>query len=136
MLKKFLLIGTAAVALGAVSLQARADNIVTNQWYSGGFTGTPSPLVGPFATGTNGPVLPNPNKANALPTPTSGGLLTAIITLPHGGKLLVTDVEASGDQFVIDRQWQSGNKCPRGFHRPDPRRPAVLGCVHVSAKFR
>ncbi len=101
MLKKFLLIGTAAVALGAVSLQARADNIVTNQWYSGGFTGTPSPLVGPFATGTNGPVLPNPTKANALPTPTSGGVLTAIITLPHGGKLLVTDVEASGDQFEM-----------------------------------
>lgn len=101
MLKKLLLTGVAAAALSVAGTAAQADNIVTNTWYTGSFSGTPSPLTGPKfgVLGTNGPVLPNPTKANALGAPSVGGVLSATITLPHGGFLLVTDVEDSGDRF-------------------------------------
>jgi PEP-CTERM motif len=105
MSKGTLLAGVAAVALAAVSIPARADNIVGNQWYTGHFTGSNTPLLqSGFAggLGTNGPILPPPSVGNALPAPGAGGLLSAVITVPgNGGYLTVTDVEVSGDQFQM-----------------------------------
>jgi PEP-CTERM motif len=124
MLKKVLLLGASAIALGAITAPARAapvgrDNIRTNQWYTGSFTTSNTPLLaGPIiGLGTNGPVLPNFNKGNALPAPGNGGtpnLLTAIITLPHGGTLLVTDVEESGDRFAMFVNGNPAVQAPAG----------------------
>ena len=114
MLKKILLLGASAVALGAVSAPARADNIVTNQWYTGHFTGTPSPIFGGGTLGTNGPILPNITKGNAVAAPSSGGVMTAVITLPKGGKLLVTDMEQAGDQFWMWVNGAPANQAPAG----------------------
>jgi len=106
MLKNVLLAGAATVALAAVAVPAHADTIVLNQWYNGSFGATPtmgplsSPLSGGGATGTNGPLLPSPATGSSLPTPTVGGFLNATISSP-GGYLTVTDVEQSGDQFLI-----------------------------------
>lgn len=108
MLKKVLLTGVAGAALSVAGTAAHAnpvDNITTNTWYTGHFTGTPSPLLKghPADLGTNGPILPNISKQpTALPAPgTAGGVMAATITLPHGGTLLVTDVEDSGDRFAM-----------------------------------
>jgi hypothetical protein len=94
-----------AAALGLGSFTAHADNVVANQWYTGHFTATPSPLFANAFTGglgTNGP-LRGGGTGSALNAPgTAGGLLSVTITLPKGGYLTVTDVEASGDQFYID----------------------------------
>jgi hypothetical protein len=101
MLKQILLAGVAAAALTAGTTAARADNIVVNTWYTGHFTNTPSPLFG-GGNATNGPILPNPTKqAVALQAPgtATNNHLSATITLPKGGYLLVTDLEDSGDRF-------------------------------------
>ena len=95
-----LLSGVAAVALAAVP--AQADNIVTNQWYTGHFLGNGSDLLGgSFSLGVNGPLRDPPAVGNALDAPTVGGILSATITCPLGCVLTVTDVEASGDQFQM-----------------------------------
>ena len=95
-----LLAGVAAVALAAVP--AQADNIVTNQWYTGHFLGNGSDLLGgSFSLGVNGPLRDPPAVGNALDAPTAGGILSATITCPLGCVLTVTDVEASGDQFQM-----------------------------------
>jgi hypothetical protein len=92
----------AAAALGVVSMPAQADNIVTNQWYTAGFGGVGSPLtVPPTFLGTDGPILPCCPGADAVAAPGSGNL-SAVITLPNGGFLTVTDVEHSGDRFMMD----------------------------------
>jgi hypothetical protein len=92
----------AAAALGVISMPAQADNIVANQWYTAGFSGTVnSPLtVPPTFLGTNGPILPS-GTAAAVAAPGSGNL-SAVITLPNGGFLTATDVEESGDQFMME----------------------------------
>jgi hypothetical protein len=92
----------AAAALGTVSIPAQADNIVTNQWYTAGLSGTVGdPLtVPPSQIDRNGPILPS-GTADALAAPGSGNL-SAVITLPNGGFLTVTDVQRSGDQFTMD----------------------------------
>jgi hypothetical protein len=118
MLKKVLLAGAACVVLAAVSAPAEADNIITNQWYTGHFGSSNTPLLaGPFAggTGTNGPILPNPMTANAIAAPgTGGGMLQLIITLGSGGYLLVTDVETAGDQFQIFVNGIAATTAPAG----------------------
>jgi hypothetical protein len=94
----------AAAALGTVSIPAQADNIVTNQWYSAQFFGTVGgPLIVPsFALGTNGPILPS-GTADAVIAPGAvGGNLSAVITLPNGGFLTATDIQTSGDRFMMD----------------------------------
>jgi len=95
-----LLAGVAAVALAAVP--AQADNIVTNQWYTGHFLGDGTDLLGgAFSLGVNGPLRDPPAVGNALDAPTVGGILSATITCPLGCVLTVTDVETSGDQFQM-----------------------------------
>jgi hypothetical protein len=93
----------AAAALGVVSTPAQADNIITNQWYTvnlgGGTVGDPL-TVPPIQIDTNGPILPS-GTANALAAPGSGNL-SAVITLPNGGFLTATDVQRSGDRFMMD----------------------------------
>jgi len=106
MLKNFLLAGAAVGALAAAAVPARAaDNITTNTWYTGHFTATGTALLGNSgipALNTTGPILPNPTiQPTALAAPYTNGVLTAIVTLVHGGTLLVTDVQTSGDQFQI-----------------------------------
>ena len=119
MLKNVLLAGAAAVALTAIAAPARADNIVFNQWYTGNFTTTGTPLLGGLgagALGTNGPVLPNTTKAAALTAPpTAGGALNAVITVGSaGGYLLVTDVQASGDRFKMFVNGNAAVTAPAG----------------------
>jgi hypothetical protein len=119
MLKKLLLASSAAAALSVAGTAARADNIVLNTWYTGHFTATPSPLLQGGTGGilsTNGPILPNPTKqATALAAPgTAGGVLSATITLPHGGYLLVTDVEESGDRFSMSVNGVGATAAPAG----------------------
>ena len=82
---------------------ADAAAIVANQWYTGHFTGIPSPLfAGAYSLGTNGPILPT-GFANAIAAPGSTTApFSLTITLPIGGYLTVTDVEDSGDQFAMD----------------------------------
>jgi hypothetical protein len=93
MFRNALLIGAATATLGAIAAPAFADNIVQNVWYAAAFTGTPSPLSGPgFAIGTNPPF----GGTALAPAGT-----TWTITLTSPAKLIVTDVEASGDQFDI-----------------------------------
>lgn len=86
-----------AFGLGGAPAHA-ADNIVTNQWYTGFFTASNTPLVGgPFGTnGTHGPVLGG-GFANAVTAPQSPWT----ITLTGSGTLTVTDVETSGDRFQL-----------------------------------
>jgi len=102
----------AAAALGVASMPAQADTIVapdpdgapiivTNQWYTAIASNVGNPLTVPaFGLGTDGPILPS-GTANAVTAPGSGNL-SAIITLPNGGFLTATDVEASGDRFMMD----------------------------------
>lgn len=106
MLRRMPLAVAAIVALVTVvvSVPVRADNIVANQWYTGHFEGPGTPLLGGAflgGLGQNGPILPSPNTGSALAAPIVGGGLSAIITLPYGGYLTVTDVEVSGDQFQM-----------------------------------
>jgi hypothetical protein len=135
MLKNVLLAGAAVVALAAVSVPARADSIVTNQWYTGSFTANPTtalskPLLGGGTLGTNGPVLPG-GVANAIATPTNGGgLLQAIITMPSGGYLTVTDVEQSGDQFLIYVNGVAAT--PYAYSQLSPAGQAGLGTGYTS----
>lgn len=96
MLKNLLLIGAATAALGALSLPAKADNIVLNQWYAAGFTSTGSALGTAYEAGSNGPVLPS-GFANGVESPAAPW----VITLSHDGYLTVTDVEDSGDKFQM-----------------------------------
>jgi hypothetical protein len=94
----------AAAALGATSIPAQADTIVKNRWYSAAFFGmVGSPLiVFPFAVGTKGPILPS-GTADAVRAPGSPfANLSAVITLSNGGFLTATDMELSGDRFMMD----------------------------------
>lgn len=105
-LKNIIMAGVATVALGALSVPARADTIVTNQWYTGQFgSAIPSALLaGAFSTtglGINGPVLPS-GFANAIDSPgVNGSSGSWVITLAGPGSITVTDAEQSGDQFQI-----------------------------------
>lgn len=99
-IRSYLAASAAAASLAAFGLAASAqaaDNIVLNQWYTGFFTGTPSPLQGGgLAAGTHGPVLPG-GFANAIAAPQSPWT----ITLTGAGTLTVTDIETSGDRFQL-----------------------------------
>ncbi len=97
MLKNVLLAGAALAALASVSVPARADNIVLNQWYAGNFTATGSPLFGGGNPGTHGPILPWPAFGNAVAAPAPAW----VITLSSYGTFTITDVETSGDQFQL-----------------------------------
>jgi hypothetical protein len=93
----------AVAALGAgafVAGPARADNIVSNQWYMAGFgTVVPSAVFGPGYTNyPNGPVLPG-GFAGSISAPT--GTTWTITAGAGGGTFTVTDVETSGDAFQI-----------------------------------
>ena len=78
---------------------AFADNIVVNQWYTGGFfTAIPSAVFGPgYNLGTDAPLPGGGTETGAFaPSGTSW-----TITLASPGYLVVTDVEVSGDQFAV-----------------------------------
>jgi hypothetical protein len=103
MSKRLILVAVIAAGLSVLAIPALADNIDLNVWYTGHFENPNTSLLGgAFAggLGLNGPILPS-GTAGALDAPVVGGVLTAIITLPYGGYLTVTDVEISGDQFQI-----------------------------------
>ncbi len=97
MLKNVLLAGAAIAALASVSVPARADNIVVNQWYAGNFAATGSPLLGGGNPGTHGPILPWPAFGNAVAAPAPAW----VITTSSGGTFTITDVETSGDRFQL-----------------------------------
>src|ERR1700678_721201 len=104
MLKQVLAATVAASAIGvlgfgAAHAQVAADNIVLNQWYTGHFTASNTPLQGgiTIALGTHGPILPWPGFGNAVTAPPPAWT----ITLSHSGTLPVTDIEESGDQFQM-----------------------------------
>jgi hypothetical protein len=83
---------------------AKADNVVTNQWYTAQFGSTvPSAVSGGtlFGDATDGPVLPG-GFANSIDAP-AGTSWT--ITLAGNGTFTVTDLEDSGDQFQV---WDNG----------------------------
>jgi hypothetical protein len=96
-LKNVLLASTATAALAAVAVPAHDDNIVTNQWYGATFgSAVNSPLVGSqYNPGINGPLLEGAGSSVAAPGS------PWVITLPNGGYLTITDVEASGDAFTL-----------------------------------
>jgi hypothetical protein len=105
--KKILLTIALAVAVAIVPVLARADNTVTNQWYTGSFSATDDTplLAGPAEgyssnLGFDGPVLPS-GTGTAIAAPGISGNLSMTITLPTGGYLTVTDVEGAGDQFQM-----------------------------------
>jgi hypothetical protein len=88
-------------AFGAATGPAYADNIVLNQWYTGQFGQTDTPLFGgPLGLGTpigvNGPVLPS---GFAIAITPEGNSWT--ITLTSAGTLTVTDVGIPGDRFQM-----------------------------------
>ncbi len=89
----------AAVPLLFVGPVAKADNIVTNQWYSAQFPcSSTCALQGPpYQTAIDGPVLPD-GFADSINAP-DGTSWT--ITLTGTGTLTVTDLEQSGDQFQM-----------------------------------
>jgi hypothetical protein len=100
MLKRLFAIALlAAIPCFFVAPAARADNIVVNQWYSAQFgVAIPSSVSGsPYSDATDGPVLSS-GFANSIDAP-SGTSWT--ITLTGSGTLTVTDLEASGDQFLV-----------------------------------
>lgn len=99
MLRKFMLLtGAAAVAFCAAPMAASASSIAANQWYSASFNDTPSPVVGPpFTTAYDGPLLGG-GTGNSIAAP-SGASWT--ISSSEGGFLVMTDLEASGDQFQV-----------------------------------
>jgi len=102
MLKQVLTATVAASAIGVLGFAgapAQADNIVLNQWYTGHFTATPSPLQGgiTIALGTHGPILPWPGFGNAVTAPAPAWT----ITLSNSGTLTVTDIERAGDHFQM-----------------------------------
>ncbi|MBV8684695.1 MAG: PEPxxWA-CTERM sorting domain-containing protein [Caulobacteraceae bacterium] len=79
---------SAAVAFGAISAPAVADNIGTGVWYAFAFASSGSALTGGGVPGTN------PSGVSAPTGPW-------IITLSRPTPLTVVDVEASGDQFTL-----------------------------------
>ena len=89
----------AAVPAFFVTPAAKADNLVTNQWYSAQFgTVVPSPVSGPpILDATDGPVLPG-GFANSIDAPAGTSWQ---ITLTGTGTLTVTDLEDNGDQFQM-----------------------------------
>jgi hypothetical protein len=100
-MRAYLAASAAAASLAAFGLgagSAHADNINLNQWYTGNFGASGTPLLGGaiFGSGTNGPVKGG-GFANALALPQSPWT----ITLTGTGTLTVTDVEASGDRFEL-----------------------------------
>jgi hypothetical protein len=102
MLKQVLVATVAASAIGMLGFAAapaKADNIVLNQWYTGHFTTSNTPLKGgiTIALGTHGPILPWPAFGNAVSAPAPAWT----ITLSHSGTLTVTDIERSGDRFQM-----------------------------------
>lgn len=88
MIRKALLAATAAAAVGAIAAPAHADNIGLGVWYAFDFQGTGSPLLGGGSPGTS------PAGVSAPTAPWT-------ITLSTPSRLLVTDVEISGDRFEI-----------------------------------
>lgn len=100
----------AVFALGAAP--AQADNIVINQWYTGHFTTSNTPLLGgAYTLGTHGPVLPA-GFANAVVAPAPAW----VVTLPSSGTLTVTDVETSGDRFQLFDNGVAMTPAPSPFH--------------------
>jgi hypothetical protein len=94
-----------AVLLCAAALvaPASAGSIVINQWYEAGFGGTwPSPTISPgpdYIIAGNGPLPGGGTQASIAAPATATGTWT--IVMSTGGYLVVTDIEASGDQFAI-----------------------------------
>ncbi len=87
--------GGAAAILGAITAPAQAGTevISENVWYAAGFTSTPSPFTAGFAAGTSPP--------DGHPTTIATTGPSYSITLSAPGTFIITDVEASGDQFTL-----------------------------------
>ncbi len=90
MLRKVLLVGVAALAMGGAAGQARAGAIVANQWYTFGFNSTVGSSI--FGNCVSCELGTNPASVLAPSTPW---------TYTGGGQFLITDGFASGDQFEI-----------------------------------
>jgi len=99
----------AAGMLGAVGFVALPDSafaqaaITANQWYTGHFTATGSPIFGNSGFGTaytHGPTLPWPTFGNAIDLPANSANAWTI-TIQGRGTLTVTDVQTSGDVFEL-----------------------------------
>jgi len=87
-----------AVTTAWLAVPARADNIVLNQWYTGSFGASDTPLQGgAYTLGQHGPIEPWPDFGNAVVAPNPAW----VITLEESGTLTVTDVETSGDRFQL-----------------------------------
>jgi hypothetical protein len=93
---------------------ATVDNIVTNQWYTAGFTEPDTALSGPayLFLGTNGPVLAS-GFADSVNAPTGTSWQ---ITLSQPGTLTVTDLETSGDQFQMSDNGSLMSAASSPFH--------------------
>ena len=98
-MKATIAIAIAIFALVAVKPVFADQTISPGQWYTAQFgEDVPSPVVGGGNAGTDGP-LPGGGTETAIVTSTD---YTAWdVTLGTAGYLVVTDVEASGDQFVV-----------------------------------
>ena len=82
-----------SVAGVSTSAQAGAPTIAVNTWYTGQFGSAGSPLTGGDIFGVG--VTPPFGTATVAPT----SAWTVDLTSP--GELIVTDLEASGDQFTL-----------------------------------
>jgi hypothetical protein len=141
---KLLSTALAAGTLGAVGFVALPDSafaqaaITTNQWYTGHFTGTPSPIFGNSggAVYTHGPTLPWPTFGNAINLPANSANAWSVSV--HGrGTLTVTDVQVSGDRFEL---FDNGNpmtpaNSPFGPAPQNPGQAAIGNLTSVPCNF-
>jgi hypothetical protein len=92
-MRNFLLLGGSIAILGAVIPPAEASTLSLNTWYAGRFGSTAG--VGLFGGGVTGTSAPDGHPTTSAPD------IPWTITLSQPGKLTVTDVEESGDQFTL-----------------------------------
>ena len=142
---KLLSTALAAGMLGAVGFvalpsAANAQTVINlNQWYTGHFTGTPSPIFAGSGSGaayTHGPILPWPNFGNAIDLPATTANSWAVFT-SNGGTLTVTDVQTSGDRFEM---FDNGNpmvpaNSPFGGLPQNPGQAAIGNLTSVPCNF-
>jgi PEP-CTERM motif len=142
---KLLSTALAAGMLGAVGFvalpsAASAQPVINlNQWYTGHFTATGSPIFAASGSGTaytHGPILPWPNFGNAIDLPATTTNSWAVFT-SNGGTLTVTDVQTSGDRFAL---FDNGNpmapaNSPFGPAPQNPGQAAVGNLTSAPCNF-
>jgi hypothetical protein len=102
----------AAIPVLFVSQLAKADNIVSDQWYSASFGSTPGTAVSGPATTTavDGPLLQG-GFGDSINAPGASWTITVAGT----GTLTATDLEESGDQFQFFDNGLSMSAAPSPF---------------------